>query len=62
MDDRAVSGPGHVRDAQVLGYRRFGDRPESDGSFHEEPVDLGGALLMTQFGSGPLSLDSRSPR
>lgn len=23
---------------------------------------LGGALLMTQFGSGPLSLDSRSPR
>ena len=23
---------------------------------------LGGALLMTQFGSGPLSLDSRRPR
>jgi len=23
---------------------------------------LGGALLMTQFGSGPLSLDSRTPR
>ena len=59
MAASALPGLGHPRDAQLLGSERSNDGADSDGYASEERTMLGGALLISQFGAGRLSLDAR---
>ena len=47
-----------LNDGQVLGYARPTDRPAAYGAVHGNVALIGGALLISQFGAGPISVDA----
>jgi hypothetical protein len=53
-----VSSSHDLNDGQVLGYARPADRPAAYGAVHGNVALIGGALLISQFGAGPISVDA----